>query len=178
MLVRLSGEGPLYLQVYRALRGSILAGRAVPGSPLPATRLLAKDLGVSRNVVLIAYEQLVAEGYAEGRVGSGTYVSAALSRAPLPGTSACTARADGRRKPPRLSRYARRILSAPGRMSPVFPTPARKPHYDFQIGVAAVDDAPHQLWRRLIARRARHLSLDYGRSEGHASLQGAIADYL
>ena len=71
MLVALTGPGPLYQQIYRALRTAILTGRLRSGDRLPVTRTLAAGLNVSRNVVLIAYEQLIAEGYVVGRVGSG-----------------------------------------------------------------------------------------------------------
>ncbi len=77
-LLQLSGRGSLHRQIYEALRAGILAGRLRPDNRLPATRELASELGVSRNVVLLAYEMLVDEGYAEGRVGSGTYVASSL----------------------------------------------------------------------------------------------------
>ena len=78
MLVSLTGTGPLYQQIYRSLRTAILSGRLRSGDRLPVTRTLATGLNVSRNVVLIAYEQLIAEGYAVGHVGSGTFVAAAI----------------------------------------------------------------------------------------------------
>ena len=76
----LDGEGPLHRQTYRALREAILSGRLRGGARLDSTRGLARDLGVSRNTVLEAYEQLVAEGYATTRAGSGTFVADALPR--------------------------------------------------------------------------------------------------
>jgi len=72
VLLTLSGSGPLFQQVYRALREAVFSGSARPGDRLPASRTLARDLGISRNVVLVAYDQLIAEGYAVGRVGDGT----------------------------------------------------------------------------------------------------------
>ena len=63
---------PLSRQIYRALRDGILAGRLVGGLRLPSTRALATDLGVSRNTVVTAFDQLLAEGYVESRVGRGT----------------------------------------------------------------------------------------------------------
>lgn len=80
LVIPLSKPGePLFRQVYRGLRNAILAGTVRAGERLPATRELAQELGISRTVVLVAYEQLVAEGFAAGRGGSGTYVSAGLS---------------------------------------------------------------------------------------------------
>ena len=75
MLETLDTGAPLHLQVYRAFRDAILRGRLAPGARLPSSRAEALLLGISRNVVLQAYEQLSAEGYLTGSVGSGTYVA-------------------------------------------------------------------------------------------------------
>ncbi|MDW8123424.1 MAG: PLP-dependent aminotransferase family protein [Geminicoccaceae bacterium] len=69
---------PLYRQLYFAIREMILSGRLRPGARLPATRTLARDLGLSRNTVLAAFAQLHAEGYVAGRVGAGSFVSRVL----------------------------------------------------------------------------------------------------
>ena len=66
---------PLFRQVYAAISSSIVDGRLRAGARLPASRELAERLGLSRTVVVAAYEQLLAEGYATGRIGSGTYVA-------------------------------------------------------------------------------------------------------
>src|SRR4029450_13106374 len=70
------GEVPLQRQLYAALREAILAGRLSPGTRLPASRVLARDLGAPRDTVGAALEQLVAEGYLASRVGDGTRVAA------------------------------------------------------------------------------------------------------
>jgi GntR family transcriptional regulator/MocR family aminotransferase len=62
-------------QLTCALRGAIVQGRLTPGTRLPSTRDLAADLGLSRGLVVGAYEQLVAEGRLVGRRGSGTVVA-------------------------------------------------------------------------------------------------------
>jgi DNA-binding transcriptional MocR family regulator len=59
----LDGEGPLHAQLTRALKADILQGQFAAGTRLPPTRWLASELGVSRNTVLAAYEQLRAEGF-------------------------------------------------------------------------------------------------------------------
>src|SRR3954470_16045419 len=74
--------GGLAGQVARELRESIRSGRLAQGTRLPASRDLARDLGLSRGVVVEAYEQLVAEGFLEARVGAGPRVAAAPSRTP------------------------------------------------------------------------------------------------
>ena len=111
LLSPLDGEGPLHRQLYRSLRGAILAGRLTAGARLPSTRSLARELGLARNTVLFACEQLVAEGYAAPRARSGTFVADAL---PLPAaTSAKGAgaakRADAQSLEPRLSETGRRL---------------------------------------------------------------------
>lgn len=62
-------------QLYQALRLRVLDGRLASGTRLPASRDLAAALGISRNSVVRAYDQLYAEGFIEGRVGDGTYVA-------------------------------------------------------------------------------------------------------
>ena len=57
------GAGPLRCQIERALREAARSGRLPAGALVPSTRVLARDLGVSRGVVVDAYEQLVAEGF-------------------------------------------------------------------------------------------------------------------
>src|ERR1700693_238356 len=113
MVVSLSGSGPLYQQVYRAIRAAILSGRLRAGDRLPVSRTLARDLAISRNVILIAYDQLIAEGYVVGRVGSGTFVAAAVPGSMLRARSKSHAEPAARLPAPHLSRYAARILAAP-----------------------------------------------------------------
>lgn len=179
MLVSLEGDGPLNHRLFRSLRRAILDGRLAPGSRLPSTRALAVDLGLSRNVVLMAFDQLLDEGYVEGRVGSGTFVSATL-----PDVALAPWRAVRRNRPQslpsRLSGYARRVLA----LAPL-PPPGRPAssglRYDFRYGEPSAEDLPHQTWGRLVARRARNLSirtLRYGRARGFGPLRRAIADYV
>ena len=69
-------ELPLTEQIAAQLRDVLTGGRLAAGERLPSTRALAAALGVSRTVVTGAYTQLFAEGWLEGRHGSGTYVAA------------------------------------------------------------------------------------------------------
>ncbi|MGA0587065.1 PLP-dependent aminotransferase family protein [Dyella sp. KRB-257] len=82
MLLKLDGGEPLYVQVYRALSRAIEDGRFPPSTRLPGTRTLARELGVSRTVVLQAYEQLESEGVIAGSPGSGTFVQGRAEPAP------------------------------------------------------------------------------------------------
>src|SRR5580692_7262660 len=80
LAIPLSHNGePLFRQIYLGLRRAILSGTFQSNERLPSTRDLADQLGVSRTVVLLAYDQLLAEGFVAGRSGSGTYVAEGLS---------------------------------------------------------------------------------------------------
>src|SRR5688500_8717745 len=102
MYLELDGKGPRYAQITRALRAAMLDGRLGVGGRIPPSRMLARELGVSRNTVVSAYEQLRAEGYLEGRVGAGSYVVASAGPARRAGLRA----SEGPGAPP--TRYARR----------------------------------------------------------------------
>jgi GntR family transcriptional regulator/MocR family aminotransferase len=80
---------PLHEQLELELRDQVRSGRLAPGSRLPSSRSLARDLGLSRGVVLEAYAQLVAEGYLTASQGAPTRVSTMSSaeRPPLAATS-------------------------------------------------------------------------------------------
>src|ERR1700680_2260078 len=69
---------PIFHQIYLQTRSAILSGTLAPGTQLPSTRVLAARLFVARASVVSAYEQLFAEGYLSGKVGSGTYISSDL----------------------------------------------------------------------------------------------------
>ena len=73
--IELDRRQGLSRQLYQALRQRVLDGRLASGTRLPASRDLAAALGISRNSVVRAYDQLYAEGFIEGRVGDGTYVA-------------------------------------------------------------------------------------------------------
>ena len=64
---------PLSLQIVRQLQEAIEAGHVARGTRLPSTRSLARTLGVSRNTVLTAYEDLAARGFVRSRRGAGMY---------------------------------------------------------------------------------------------------------
>jgi GntR family transcriptional regulator / MocR family aminotransferase len=79
---------PLRSQLEAGLRDAIRRGRLPAGGRLPASRVLARDLGVSRRLVVEAYEQLRAEGYLDGRAGAGTFVSPGHDSAAEPDATA------------------------------------------------------------------------------------------
>ena len=179
MFLKLDKQGTLYEQLYRALRLEILSGQTKSGTRVPSTRWLASEMGISRNVVALAYSHLLAEGYLSARRGAGTYVAAELLEATVPETRA--RRACRPRRPPRLSFYARHIaqewkhgLNWASPRTPAFP-------YDFRYGPPSFAEFPHTTWCRILARCARQTSrrnLDYGPPEGALALREALSDYL
>src|SRR5579862_3969827 len=99
---------PLYRWFYDELRSAILEGRIAPGARLPATRDLAREYKLARATVVAAFEQLQSEGYVEGRVGAGTYVSQVLPEDLLQAARVGGGGGAGRRRV-RWSFYARRL---------------------------------------------------------------------
>src|SRR5262245_30779084 len=148
----------IHRQAYEWLRASITGGRFAPGSQLPATRALAMELGVSRATVVRAYEQLLAEGYATGKVGSGTFVSEVLPDFYLQA---------GRDKRRTAVAARTRTFSQRGLMlteSKVTVRPSSGPIRAFSPGPPAIDAFPWELWLRLsskVQRRAQRGVLGY-----------------
>ena len=77
-------RAPLWRAIAESVAWEIDVGRLLPGARMPATRILARDLGVSRNTVALAYDELVSLGYLGARVGDGSYVAASASRVRSP----------------------------------------------------------------------------------------------
>jgi len=164
--IQLDPRQGLARQLYQTLRERILDGRLPAGARLPASRELAGLLGLSRNTVTRAFDQLYAEGYVEGRVGAGTYVSDCGGR-----VRQTTMPAGDPDATPALQHLAAHHLPAP---------PPGAPRA-FRVGVPAFDLFPFETWARLSARFWRKPSparLGYGDPAGEASLRGLIAAYL
>jgi GntR family transcriptional regulator / MocR family aminotransferase len=171
-------ELPLYRQLYDALREAILEGRLHPGARLPSSRALAGDLGVGRNTVLAAYDQLAAEGYLEGQVGAGTVVAATLPDSLLQlDRQASPRRAEAPASNARTLSKRGEALSASRRLAPAYKRGLGQP---FQHGLPAIDEFPALLWSRLLARHSRdtrngHFGYEVG--IGVPALREAIAAY-
>ncbi|MCX6047910.1 MAG: PLP-dependent aminotransferase family protein [Chloroflexi bacterium] len=174
-------DTPLYWQLYHHLRAAILAGRLKQGMKLPSTRALADQLHVSRNTVLNAYEQLIAEGYLESMEASGTFVASVLPEQLLttPARPALSNRQPDVRQP-RLSKIGQAFLTAPAPIAPPPIASSDKPRA-FRTGLPAFDAFPFDLWAKTIARQARHATgnaLVYQDSAGYRPLREAIADHI
>jgi GntR family transcriptional regulator / MocR family aminotransferase len=166
-----NGE-PLFRQVYSGLRHAILSGTLRVNDRLPSTRDLAEQLDISRTVILLAYDQLLAEGFVTGRGGSGTYVSEGLagnivSRKKKSATL-------------RLSRFGKAAVE----VMPSVDSPQRQPialRYDFAYGRSDLETFPFAVWRRLLLRQARRAPsrrFDYGSALGSDDLREAICAHL
>ena len=166
-------ETPLYRWFYDELRSAILEGRIVPGARLPATRDLAREYKLSRATVVTAFEQLKSEGYVEGRVGAGTYVSEVLPDDFLQVGRTSVAKTAGPRRVG-WSSYARRLQLFHGGGEP-------RVTRAFRANQAALDVFPTTLWAQVVARRLRRASaqlLSGGEALGYRPLRQAVAAYL
>lgn len=164
---------PIYQQVYDIYRARILRRELRAGELVPSTRDLARALGVSRQPVLTAYGQLLAEGYLESRVGAGTFVAATIPQRPMSGSATAH---------PKASASGRRMVAA---RTAALPRYERASWGDalgpFQVGQPAVQDFPREIWSRLVARAARRMDvrdLQYGDPLGLETLRDVIANYL
>lgn len=149
-------KDPLFVQLCDQIRQRIVSGWLLQNSQLPPSRRLATDLGISRSTVVIAYEQLVAEGYIEGRTGAGFYVRELADLDPQ----------DSARNAAPSSPISSSIPDA---------TPALHPGYpDNRL-------FPYRQWTRCLARTARLTpeALIVGKSPfGDLPLRQSIAAYL
>jgi GntR family transcriptional regulator / MocR family aminotransferase len=159
--------------LYDEIRDAILSGRLKRGSRLPATRELARQYGVSRGSVVMAFEQLHSEGYLEGRTGDGTYVNGSLPEDFLTARPIAIVDSQSTRNSPALSRLASRLPKPPD-MSSVEPPRAFSP-------VPSPDEFPIATWAQIAARcmrgATRRLLADSD-CRGYRPLREAIANYL
>ncbi|MDD0841267.1 MocR-like pyridoxine biosynthesis transcription factor PdxR [Pseudomonas sp. Gutcm_11s] len=154
-------SAPLYRQLYERVRGAIAAGSLGPGDRLPSARALAKELGVARGTIELAYSLLTSEGYLLARGQAGTVVNPHLQAQAAPMKPAPS--------PAPAAEDAPDSLWRPGQLLP------------FQMGVPALDAFPRKIWARLGARYLRGMQaddLDYPPAHGLPALRSAIASYL
>ena len=162
---------PIFAQIARAIAGDIRRGRLRAGEPMPSTRTLARTLGVNRNTVIAAYDDLAAEGWVTTENGRGTFVSRTLPD-------------------PRPRRFATVTGScATGDVEPFDLGPGihveRCPSgLSTTYNLAGWPDlrlvptkAIARAWRRSIERRTRQV-LSYGPAGGHPRLRAALASML
>lgn len=164
--------GNLKSQLYGQLKRAILTRRLEQGEQLLPSRVLAEETGVSRNTVLRAYDQLVAEGYVESRQGSGLYVSR-IEKSAQPRVSR------SRNQRIKRSKLAERVGSL---SSSVLHRNNRKGcRYEFLYGEPSYENFPHEAWARMLGKVARDVTqsqLSYTPFQGIPALREQVAGYL
>ncbi|TCK92576.1 GntR family transcriptional regulator [Natranaerovirga hydrolytica] len=148
---------PLKRQVYEQIRKLILQGELKAGKRLPATRQLASQLGVSRNVIIEAYDQLFAEGFLDGQQGSGTFVAQGAFLA-------------------HSVKEENQLLFDLQKEEE-----EEKDVIDFRSGIPALDLFPRKDWGRLtkaVCMEAPTSVFGYDHPEGRFELRQVLAGYL
>ncbi|MFT9846414.1 MocR-like pyridoxine biosynthesis transcription factor PdxR [Aneurinibacillus sp. REN35] len=148
---------PLLRQVYEQIREKILSGELHAGEKLPSTRELAAELKVSRNVILEAYDQLLAEGFTETRRGAGTFV-------------ACGAYLE----PPKK-------LPSPPSLHWHEPDKKNGNRISFRSGIPALGLFPRKTWAKLshaIWQDAPASAFGYDMPEGRPELRHVLSHHL
>jgi len=158
--------------IYQRLRDQIANGDYALGQAIPSSRALARELGVSRTTVTVAYEQLAAEGYVSVRQGSRPVIAVSFAdqetRIENP-------------TPPKswhqnMSRYGRKLADLGDLPQP---SPERL-LVNFRYGEVDFRNFPAGLWRKAItaAISQRFDVLAYGQPQGSLTLRRALQKYL
>jgi len=163
------GSRELLRSVHGQLKAAILDGRLQPGLRLPASRVLAGTLGISRNTVIAAYDLLMSEGHVVAEHGAGTRVADAL---PRPGA-----------RPAASATQRERLLNPIWRELPAAADAPARPacRDDFRTGEPELALFPFDVWRRLSARALRRFakgSPGYAEPQGLPPLREAIAQHV
>lgn len=164
---------PLYHQLYNVIRKSISTGKLKAGLKLPGTRTLAKEFKVSRNTILLAFEQLIAEGYIKGKAGAGTYVTNEF--------------------PDKLTKEVKKqkqaddfLINLKSKNAPTLDSHEQRimPENNFvpfQHGIPSVKDFPFDLWIKTfnkVMRRFSESQLSKIEGSGYKDLKEEISKYL
>jgi GntR family transcriptional regulator/MocR family aminotransferase len=166
--VSLVGRTDLSGEIYRQIRQAILDGRLRPGERLSSTRELAAALMVARSTVTVAYESLLAEGFATSHTGAGTFVSRQF---------------EAKRPASKTRRSTVRAIRVRGVWETI-PLPTafdRAARFDFRTGLPDASLFPHRAWRRVVARALRSREIAAGVYEnpaGNWDLRAAIARHI
>ena len=158
---------PIYQQLAQQLTEEIRRGRLSPGSVLPSTRELAGELQINRKTVVIAYDELIAQGWLKTDPMRGTFVSTELPQPP-PGTTRCH-----ESRIPLTRDYA--IADDLGEVPLVLGGPAAR---SFDDGLPDTRLVPAEIlgraYRSAIQLSARGNRLHYGDPRGNIGLHEAI----
>ena len=147
------GNIPLIKQIYQYLREQILCGALQEGDKLPSTRELANYLGVSRNTILDAYEQLIAEGFLITQRGAGTFIAEGTFLE-------------------RRNRQKMTVSKSTKLVTDVI---------DFRSGIPDLTLFPRKVWAKLSQETwndAEALTFGYDQPEGRLELREVLSSYL
>lgn len=167
-------------QVFEQIRAMILDGRLRAGSPLPATRELSAQMGISRNTAILAYERLISEGYIFTRPHVGTFVATDIPEESFAKSA----------YPEPLHVFEDEPFNGPSRekrLATFHPVHSlRNPHrkklaVDFWVGRPDPGSFPIKAWSKHVWHRLRHAGTgltEYGDPAGLLELRQAICDHL
>jgi len=183
-MLTLNGEGPLSLQLYRAIQNDIVSGALTSGDRLPSSRELAKTLSISRNVVMQCYEQLAAQGHIDSKQGSGSFVSDLYYQL----DDLCDESVKGKRiadatgsqipfSEPRISDNAQSMLPMWRQYRSGF-SDCQESLIDFQYGHVAVDYRLGQQLKLNLKTQWQGIGPSYQHPSGIPYLRQVIAKYL
>ena len=170
MLMHLSGQGPLYQQVYHSFKNAILEDVLRAGEKLPSSRDLSTQYKCSRNTIVNAYEQLICEGYLESISGKGTFVSD-LQQEPTKKQKKTSSTSQNRK----LSKQAKFIEKQASHYLTNF---RHSPKYNFKYGDVKLDQKSLHHWQRLLKKHTQGFEQNYDDVKGNLSLRIAIANHL
>ena len=167
---------PLYQQIESYLRQGILSGSLAAATRLPASRQLARDLGVNRLTVENAYAELETDGLIYSRMGSGTYVLPPNPILPIPKGSPDAPW-------PLWQQSVGFQRRTPGKLLPgeALGQPAHRQVISFASGIGDAHLFPAEDFRKVlqaVMRRDGIAALDYGEPDGHAPLRETITHIL
>ena len=172
---------PLYMRLYLRIREGVLQGAIAPGTRLPSARVLARELGVSRNTVEAALRQLQAEGFVVRRVGSGTRVAEDLPARLLKPGAERASRARGAGESRRRASRPPGALSARGRwVEAAGDETVLPPGLTFAPCLPGVEGMPWEVWDRIARRHVRRSARSRlsPAPAGLRALREAIAGYV
>ena len=167
----------LQRQLFDQIRGLILENKLRSGDPVPASRALSEQLGVSRNTVMLAYEQLLNEGYIESRPNVGTFVSSSL---PEKGMLIALRAAAQERQANDNNGDIRALPEGVEGHTVISPNRGRLEH-DFWVGRVDASTFPANEWRRILDAKVRYGGArlaEYQDPQGLPELRQAIADHI
>ena len=175
LILDASKPEPLFRQLESRLREAIWSGHLKSGERLPSSRNLAKELKVSRNTVINAYEQLAIEGFIVSQKGSGTHVNQSFPQQVV--TPPSSKQNHHEAKKPLIAERIQRLHQLGFTGSLTDDTPPRP----FRAHTTALKEFPSEIWTQLTTRTLRNQAHDLMTKChpcGYLPLRQAIAGYL